>query len=1221
MPVPYHAQRPVRAEVLPLFASASTSRPYQHEIARANSALWARLGDVFGAKTSDERRGVAVEWPEDNRLGKGKGKRRSLVVWVEEMDEKDESNGPQLYVHPSLLPSFSATPLHVVLHSLRPIALSLIVLQPVLNSPSDQLASSPTDLDFSHLYADNDDLGINGSEGPNSSPNGHHHIPPIIREGSFLHSSSGETPNQRYKVLMSEPVQQGLLSPNTRIIVSESPYQPPSEGYSNGDDGISESSYAKTHLSLSNFDPDAFLSSSLSLSLSQIDSLPDGETFADDMELANSVSTSTSGSLTPRPGGRTPPSPPATYTEVLQDESEVERGARFTPVRAKGRMEGEIGDEDVCWLGVGGLGRAGIFEGDWVFLKSLNTSEGAGSGRLVKALAWERLDEPDEELPADPILLPPSLYRSLFSSPATSTPQVVVQATPFGTRSPTIPLARTVTLARVATAEGVDKRYERSWLIGQKSLFASRKGKEKEQPMRLVRRGDIISVPVWLDKPMTEQEREQGLDSDEEDSDDDEDMPPQSRRPSPIGVVYFTVTSLSYDPLVPIEEDFRSSLSAKARAGELGCWVDGGKTKMVYMGLEKERVERREGELSWHGILPSPAPFSVTATIKLRDLLASCFYQSSMAYAVQLSILIKGASGAGKRSLIRSIADELGFNIVNVECYDIIGDTPAVTSGTLLARLDKARTCAPSLLVLHHIEALAKKTESTVLGRSPPIVKVIEEVMDDARKASAEGGWPIVVFGTTSDEDAVPTEVGGCFKQDVELKAPNEIERLHIVQHALSSMAVAPDIELKSIARQTAALHAGDITALIHRAHDLALKRATSASTHLSTREVLLAGVAITASDISLALADARAAYSDSIGAPKIPNVSWDDVGGLVNVKGDILDTIQLPLEHPEMFGEGLKKRSGILLYGPPGTGKTLLAKAVATSCSLNFLSVKGPELLNMYIGESEANVRRIFQRARDAAPCVIFMDELDSIAPKRGNQGDSGGVMDRIVSQLLAELDGMSTSGGSGGGVFVLGATNRPDLLDPALLRPGRFDKMLYLSVPTTHQAQFSILQALTRKFNLAQELDLAEVAEMCPFNYTGADLYALCADAMLGAMTRLASQVDEKIASINRRAGNADGGGVEKTWVGELTPQWYLSRMASKGEVEVRVGKEDFEEALKKLVPSVSQEEMKHYERVQKEFQGFGIGKAQANGGAVDKGKGKGKAREVDGEGENVI
>ena len=197
-------------------------------------------------------------------------------------------------------------------------------------------------------------------------------------------------------------------------------------------------------------------------------------------------------------------------------------------------------------------------------------------------------------------------------------------------------------------------------------------------------------------------------------------------------------------------------------------------------------------------------------------------------------------------------------------------------------------------------------------------------------------------------------------------------------------------------------------------------------------------GMPVVNADFENALNKARSSLADAIGAPKIPNVSWDDVGGLADVKSDILDTIQLPLERPELFAEGLKKRSGILLYGPPGTGKTLLAKAVATSCSLNFFSVKGPELLNMYIGESEANVRRVFQKARDAQPCVIFMDELDSIAPKRGNQGDSGGVMDRIVSQLLAELDGMA-EGKGGAGVFVMAATNRPDLLDPALLRPGR--------------------------------------------------------------------------------------------------------------------------------------------------------------------------------------
>lgn len=275
-------------------------------------------------------------------------------------------------------------------------------------------------------------------------------------------------------------------------------------------------------------------------------------------------------------------------------------------------------------------------------------------------------------------------------------------------------------------------------------------------------------------------------------------------------------------------------------------------------------------------------------------------------------------------------------------------------------------------------------------------------------------------------------------------QAPNEAERLQVLSTAVtqSGLILGPDVSLKDVATQTAALVAADLVDLVARARLASIERVRKAYATLpqppTEEDLATSGVCVTGADFDSALRKARSNYSESIGAPKIPNVTWDDVGGLASVKSDILDTIQLPLEHPELFTDGLKKRSGILLYGPPGTGKTLLAKAVATSCSLNFFSVKGPELLNMYIGESEANVRRVFQRARDAKPCVIFFDELDSVAPKRGNQGDSGGVMDRIVSQLLAELDGMA-GGKEGTDVFVIGATNRPDLLDPALLRPGR--------------------------------------------------------------------------------------------------------------------------------------------------------------------------------------
>jgi len=422
------------------------------------------------------------------------------------------------------------------------------------------------------------------------------------------------------------------------------------------------------------------------------------------------------------------------------------------------------------------------------------------------------------------------------------------------------------------------------------------------------------------------------------------------------------------------------------------------------------------------------------------------------------------------------------------------------------------------------------------------------------------------------------------------------------------------------VASQSAALVAKDLVDLVGRARLGALERATKElqDTEASADDIEDAGIALTGADFTAALAESRASYSESIGAPKIPNVSWDDVGGLAEVKADILDTIQLPLDHPELFAEGLKKRSGILLYGPPGTGKTLLAKAVATSCSLNFFSVKGPELLNMYIGESEANVRRVFQRARDARPCVIFFDELDSVAPKRGNHGDSGGVMDRIVSQLLAELDGMS-DGSSSAEVFVIGATNRPDLLDPALLRPGRFDRMLYLGVSTTHEAQLKILQALTRKFRLDPSLDLMRVAEQCPFNYTGADFYALCSDSMLKAMTRKAQEIDVKIAEWNSRD-------PEYGHPYPMTPQYYLAELAAPEDTDFLVSQRDFEAALAELVPSVTASEMEHYAAVQKKFARDTIN-SEANLGkkGKDKGKGKGKGRAIelpedDGFGEHV-
>ncbi|KAJ4797804.1 hypothetical protein LUZ62_049050 [Rhynchospora pubera] len=292
-----------------------------------------------------------------------------------------------------------------------------------------------------------------------------------------------------------------------------------------------------------------------------------------------------------------------------------------------------------------------------------------------------------------------------------------------------------------------------------------------------------------------------------------------------------------------------------------------------------------------------------------------------------------------------------------------------------------------------------------------------------------------------------------------------------------------------------------------------------------------------------------------ALGAPKVPNVKWEDVGGLEDVKKMILDTIQLPLMHKHLFSSGLRRRSGMLFYGPPGTGKTLLAKAVATECSLHFLSVKGPELINMYIGESEKNVRDIFEKARSARPCVIFFDELDSLAPARGAAGDSGGVMDRVVSQMLAEIDGLNDSSQD---IFIIGASNRPDLIDPALLRPGRFDKLVYVGVNTDPSYRERVLQALTRKFKLHEDVSLFEVAKRCPPNFTGADMYALCADAWFHAAKR------------------------------QVSDQSMTSPASKDNNNLVVVEFDDFLKVLSEISPSLSLSELSKYQRLREKFEG---------------------------------
>ncbi|BGP03261.1 Peroxisomal ATPase PEX6 [Rhodotorula toruloides] len=992
----------------------------------------------------------------------------------------------------------------------------------------------------------------------------------LVREGDVV-----DLPGVgRWKVAVTEPVLQGVfVKGQTRLLVL-----PPADGGAQEDEAdarLADGTDASEEDDLLDFDiDDSFLASTV---------LPSRRSHATPFTspLPSSAQNGKSFPLVAPP--------PTTHSGTP-----ISALPLSFPVPAESLTPTPDADEDDlphALASTADLGRLGLFSGDWALVEPSGAMEGEEQkeedrGRLVRVFAGEGLLEGREVVTssAPTLYLPPPLLFNLLGpsslSSSLSSP-VTLTLHPAPLLSPILPLplptASSLTISRLASPHSVNKLYQPLFLEGLKEYFSGRR--------RAVKRGDVICVGIDEEKVRFVGEgKGEGVE-------EDFDLPAESTTPT--AVVHFLITSLSVDPSTSSSAptgDF--DLDRRLEDGLLGCFVDPKVTKLLQTGVERGRVPDDAG---WMGIEPSPnvslAPDSLLGTptpaSKLYDFLLSSLTPRASTYSLPLTALLKGALGSGKRNLIRSVARRAGVGLLELDCFDLLGESDAKTEGRLRAlAVDKALACAPVVLVLRNVEALARKSQAMETGQEPPMTTVLRDCFATIRDGWKASGHPVVVVATTTDVEKVPTGVLGLFKEEIGIQAPAEPERLAILRNLTASDIISPDVSLRSLAVQTAALVANDLVDLVRRARAAAAERvlelasSTDATTPApSLADIAHAGVALTSLDFNSALEKARSAYSESIGAPKIPNVTWDDVGGLANVKSDILDTIQLPLEHPELFADGLKKRSGILLYGPPGTGKTLLAKAVATSCSLNFFSVKGPELLNMYIGESEANVRRVFQRARDAKPCVVFMDELDSVAPKRGNQGDSGGVMDRIVSQLLAELDGMS-EGKGGNDVFVIGATNRPDLLDPALLRPGRFDRMLYLGVSNTHQAQLNIIQALTRKFKLAPETDLAKLAEKCTFNLTGADFYALCSDAMLKAMTRKAEEVDKRIAELNAQPPYSTGE------TPPLTPQYYLAEMATPAEIEVLVAQQDFDAALAELVPSVSQAEMNHYKTVQQRF-----------------------------------
>ncbi|CCE83272.1 Piso0_003844 [Millerozyma farinosa CBS 7064] len=790
-----------------------------------------------------------------------------------------------------------------------------------------------------------------------------------------------------------------------------------------------------------------------------------------------------------------------------------------------------------------------------------------------------------------------------------------------------LPTAKSATIARVASPVTMDKTYQQQFFSELKSTL--------NNSLKCVTQNGLI--PVLIDTVLAKslfdtsnqiQQRSAGGQMPDDDIFDELGIIPTG---DPDDVAWFKITEV---------------VSDDAPYKETGQYIiDPSKTRLISSGIEYIRLpENRFSQ--WHSFLQLPPVFDYSRAIdnhhgifqyytELKNILTTCM-KSNSTIKLKTSVLLNSSTrGLGKTTLIRSLALHMGINLIEIDCLELVNPGAELkTIGILKGKIDKHLngqslsndsdvTPAFHVLYVKHVEAICASSNQN--DQNSNIITSLALKVTQTLNEYLEEYSNLMLIISCNDIDKLNDSLRSSIKFQIDLNVPEESERLEIFKFVIeneskratmysglrqeSTVPVISnigfikrrDVNYESLALQSAGLTPRDIIAIVKQAKSVALARVKkmAESFGITVDKLIEIGygniINWIPEDFNLSINDARNQFSDSIGAPRIPNVKWEDVGGLDLVKDEIMDTIDMPLKHPELFANGLKKRSGILFYGPPGTGKTLLAKAIATNFSLNFFSVKGPELLNMYIGESEANVRRVFQRARDAKPCVIFFDELDSVAPKRGNQGDSGGVMDRIVSQLLAELDGMSGGENSSGGVFVVGATNRPDLLDEALLRPGRFDKMVYLGISDTDEKQAKILEALTRKFTLGSDVDLNALSSKCPFTFTGADFYALCSDAMLNAMTRIATDVDKKIALYNEEC--------TKSGKSEITTRWWFDNVATEDDIKVVVNMGDFEKAKQDLTPSVSAEELNHYLRVRENFEG---GKKKANQGALGNGNG---------------